>query len=153
MNIQYIIDNYRLGIIALIIGSGLVQIAPIKVNPWSWFFNHLGKALNGEVIKRLDVVEKKVDSHIKESNSEKMTNRRQRIIQSADEIADGKRYSKERWNNLLEDVDTYLKYCNEHPEYPNSKAEDAIDFIKEQHKIQRYSIIKQAKLNRSNGRF
>ena len=90
----------------------------------------------------MDVVEKKVDSHIKESNDEKMTNRRQRIIQSAADIADGKRYSKERWNNLLEDVDTYQKYCNEHPEYPNSKAENAISFIREQHKVQQYSISK-----------
>ena len=53
----------NLGEIAGWSGGGLllllpfIQIAPIKVNPWSAIVRGIGKALNGDVLKKLDVLE------------------------------------------------------------------------------------------------
>ena len=42
---------------ALVILITLVQIAPIKVNPWSAIGKMIGKALNGDVIAKLNEVQ------------------------------------------------------------------------------------------------
>lgn len=42
----------------------LIQIAPVKVNPWSSLARALGRAFNGEVISRLDGLEKTLCDHI-----------------------------------------------------------------------------------------
>ena len=42
-----------------------VQIAPIKVNPWSWLSKKIGRAINGEVLNEIaDIRERLVsDEH------------------------------------------------------------------------------------------
>lgn len=48
-------------IIIAVIVTSLIEISPIKVNPWSWIAKKIGKALNGEVIEELQKVKKEVD--------------------------------------------------------------------------------------------
>lgn len=36
----------------------LVQIAPIKVDPWSWIAKKVGRAINGEVLEKFGELEK-----------------------------------------------------------------------------------------------
>ena len=50
---------------ALVILMTLVQIAPIKVNPWSAIGKMIGKALNGDVIAKLNEVQGRLDEHIR----------------------------------------------------------------------------------------
>ena len=42
----------------------LLQIAPIKLNPWSWMAKAIGRAINGEVLAKLGQVEERLDKHI-----------------------------------------------------------------------------------------
>ena len=35
-----------------------VQIAPIKVNPWSWLSKKIGRAINGEVLNEIADIKK-----------------------------------------------------------------------------------------------
>ena len=51
---------------ALVILMTLVQIAPIKVNPWSAIGKMIGKALNGDVIAKLNEVQGLSLIHISE---------------------------------------------------------------------------------------
>ena len=39
-------------------------------------------------------------------------------------------FSQEWWDNILERIDGYNKYCKEHPEFPNTKCEGAIAYLK-----------------------
>ena len=41
--------------------SVFIQIAPIKINPWSHLFKWIGKLINSESDKKIDEVIKKVD--------------------------------------------------------------------------------------------
>ena len=43
----------------------LIQIAPVKINPWGALARWIGKAINGEVLDKLGRVEKRLDEHIK----------------------------------------------------------------------------------------
>ena len=62
MSIQEIVAS---GGGALFILMTLIQIAPIKVNPWSKIAKAIGKALNGDVMTKLNEVQERLDGHIR----------------------------------------------------------------------------------------
>jgi len=44
----------------LFVLSIIIQIAPIKINPWSWLARCIGRAINKDVIEKVDEIDKKV---------------------------------------------------------------------------------------------
>lgn len=53
-----------------------------------------------------------------------------RILRFDDEIRHKTRHSKEHFDQIIEDVDTYERYCRDHPRFPNGKAVSATDNVK-----------------------
>lgn len=47
---------------AVIILLSLVEIAPIKINPWSAIIGFLSKKLNADVTQRLDAMQQHLDA-------------------------------------------------------------------------------------------
>lgn len=103
------------GVLLLI--SIFVQIAPIKLNPWSQIARFIGSALNVEVMEKLEVNE--------------ANNSRYRILRFDDEIRHKTKHTQEHFNQIIEEINTYEKYCEEHPKYKNMKAVSAIENIRE----------------------
>lgn len=114
---------------ALVILMTLVQIAPIKVNPWSAIGRMIGKALNGDVIAKLDKVENRLDEHIRMDDERNADLHRARILQFNTELLRSIRHTEEDFNEILYNIDCYEKYCAEHPEYQNNRAVHAIKNI------------------------
>lgn len=54
---------------------------------------------------------------------------RRRIIDFSDECRRGTLHSIEHFDNVLEDIDTYEKYCADHPKFENRKAVQSIQSI------------------------
>ena len=44
----------------LLAAMTLIQVAPIKVNPWSAIAKAIGRAINGEVIAKVDQLEREM---------------------------------------------------------------------------------------------
>jgi len=107
----------------LVIALSLVQIAPIKLNPWTWLAKWVGKAMNGDLVR--EVRDLREDFDISLANQA-----RTRILRFNDELLRKDRHSKEMFDSVLEDVDFYERYCLDHPKYKNSKAVLAIANIK-----------------------
>ena len=117
--------------------SNFIQISPIKINPWSWLGRCIGRALNGEVLKEIkdvksEINETKSDLNIlrAECNERDATLSRTHILRFGDEILHGVPHSKEHYEQILLDVDSYEEYCNNHPEYRNNVAVATIKHIK-----------------------
>lgn len=55
---------------------------------------------------------------------------RYRILRFNDEILHERKHTKEHFDQILDDVTRYEKFCAEHPEYENNKAVLAIENIK-----------------------
>lgn len=115
----------------------LVEITPLKINPWSYIAKKLGKAFNGEVMTEMgnlkqEIKDVKIDVvNIRaEAKEREATNRRTRILEFGDGILHGVKYSKEHFDQILLDVTLYEKYCDEHPYYMNNVAEATINHIK-----------------------
>lgn len=114
MSLNSILEN---GGISLIIILTLIQISPIKINPWSKILQLIGRAINKEILEI-----------IKEDNAD---SRRYRILRFDDEIRhDKEEHTEEHFVQILKDIDEYEKYCKEHPGYKNSRAVSAIKNIK-----------------------
>lgn len=140
-----VVDLVRLGFTGfLIIVIGCIKIPKLEINLWGYLFAHIGKAINGEVITKVDSVQSDVDSlrgdvedlrddfetHQNQEEEEKIRNARQRILRFNDEVLLNRKHSKEHFEEILQDIDTYEEYCRTHEAYKNNKAVFAIDTIK-----------------------
>ena len=109
----------------------LIQKFSKKYKPWSWLASQLGKAMNAEM---LDKLEKKDEVQDEERAKEKALDARRRILSCADECRRHIKHSEEFFNNVLEDVSYYKNYCDTHPSFENEKAVIAIDVVENVYK-------------------
>lgn len=87
---------------------------------------------------KLDAISTEVQSvkstltaHIETDAEADAKQARRRIIDFSDECRRGTRHSEEHFDNVLEDIDAYEKYCAAHPQFENRKAVQSIRFIVE----------------------
>ena len=108
----------------------LVEITPIKINPWSWMGKKIGRMLNGEVLDKVSNLEKELTDHKEKSEERHATLCRAHILRFGDEVLHGIPHSKEGYDNILLDIDSYEEYCEKHPGYKNNIAVQTIKHIK-----------------------
>lgn len=114
----------------------LIQITPIKINPWSAIFKWLGKQLNTDVLvkmnaleKRIESVEKRQEDHVKESEKDELKARRMTILDFSSSILRGVNYHREKFNFMINECDTYEQYCKDN-EVKNGVAQASIAEIR-----------------------
>lgn len=122
---------YGGGVAAVILS--LVEIAPIKINPWSALLKWLGRAINADVIKGLEEVKaaqgetrERLENHIKTDDKLEADRCRARILRFNNELLRNIPHTKEDFIEALKDIDDYEHYCKSHPDYANGRAVHAI---------------------------
>lgn len=88
------------------------------------------KATNDDV----DSVKKSLASHISAGEEEKAKQARQRILRFFDEICSGIEHSESHFEDILDDIDFYETYCNDHPKFKNNRGAAAMETIKDTYK-------------------
>ena len=128
---------------ACCIGLGLptlIQISPIKLNPWSWLLSLLKwiwkgfcRSLNADVLHDLaevksaqNDVKEKLESHIKMDDEREADNARASILHFNNELLRNIPHTKEEFVEILAKIDWYNNFCNTHKDYRNSRAVHAI---------------------------
>ena len=111
----------------------LIQIAPIKINPWSWIAQRLGRAFNADVLNELDELKKeqegtrsKLEDHIKTDAENRADERRANILRFNNELVREIPHTREEFLEILTDIDVYERFCRDHPDYKNNRAVHAI---------------------------
>ena len=97
--------------------SGVVEFSKIKLNPWSWLAKHIGRAINGEVLDKMDALNERVDklsgkvdqSEARQDERDART-ARTHILRFGDEVRIGTRHSKESFDEVLADITAYETY-------------------------------------------
>lgn len=119
----------------------IIQKISKSCKPWSWLAEQFGKAVNKEMLDKLDKLEKKVDELEKidrqqdeDRAKDNALESRRRILRFADECRRHEKHSEEYFNNILEDVSTYKDYCQQHPLFENEKAIIAISIVEKVYK-------------------
>ena len=118
----------------LIVLTGMVKIPKVELNIWNWLGRIIGRSINGEVMDQVKKLASEVDTLKREEELERVRQARQRILRFNDEILFNKRHSKEHFDEILDDIDTYESYCDAHENYENNKAVLAISTIREVYK-------------------
>lgn len=113
-------------VMIIILGvSSLIEIAPIKINPISWFLSKLGNTLNKDLKEEIDSVSKKLDNHIKESQEETARKWRNDILNFCNAELNHQRHTKEQWDEVIPSCTAYEKFCQKNG-IDNDKAKKAI---------------------------
>lgn len=118
----------------LVVLLTLVQIAPVKVNPWSAIAKAVDRAVNADVAKELCEIKKKLDDHVTMDDRRTADGHRTRILHFNNELLRSIDHTEEEFNEVLAEIDAYEEYCEEHPEYPNNRAVLAIENIRSNYK-------------------
>jgi hypothetical protein len=91
-------------VMLILILMSLIQISPIRLNPWDRVFSWLGKKMNGQMQKQLDELRKQVSDLWINSH-------RQSILTFARECRDEIKHDSEEWAHILSLADEYEIYC------------------------------------------
>ena len=118
------------GLVAIL---SLVEIAPVKINPWRAVARAIGRAINGEVLESVEDVKraqrdtrKALDEHIQSDDERNADTLRMRVLHFNNELLRGDRYTREDFIEILAVIDAYEQYCKNHPNYRNNRASHAI---------------------------
>lgn len=128
--LQPYIQDGLIGIFIII--AGMIKIPKIELNLWSILARKIGDAINHDLSEKVDILKRDFDEHRIAEQQDKARAARYRILNGESTLrrSGGESvYSKEAFDELLMDIDRYNKFCNDHPEFENSKAVLAIDYI------------------------
>lgn len=112
MSLKDIFSAENLGKISLVVVvlMSLIQITPIKLNPWDKLFKWIGNKLNADIKKDLDSVKKDLDEHIKNSNIKDLRDTRMHILEFCNSCMNGQRHTKEQFDFMITQCDDYEQY-------------------------------------------
>ena len=108
------------GIVAL---SAIVQISPIKLNPWSWIAKKVGHAVNKELLDKVDTLESDLKGMKDAQDERNAKSARTKILEFGDELYHDIKHSKEAFDDILDIITEYEQYCKDHPDFKNKRTE------------------------------
>lgn len=121
---------------ALLILCTLVQIAPIRINPWSALAKGIGRAFNADVLKSLEEVkaeqkksQQRLADHIKVDDRRDADRHRERILRFNNELLRDIPHTREDFIEILAVIDDYEHFCKSNEDYKNNRAVHAITNI------------------------
>ena len=134
MTLDEILLGGGVGVVAIL---SLVEIAPVKINPWRAVARAIGRAINGEVLESVEDVKraqqdtrKALDEHIQSDDERNADTLRMRVLHFNNELLRDVRHTREDFIEILAVIDAYEAYCRSHPDYRNNRAVFAIQNIK-----------------------
>lgn len=101
----------------------LIEVTPIKLNPWKWLFSWIGNAINGDI--RRDLSELKRDFE-----ETKAQDKRWHILTFANSCRNGKKHTKEEWQHVISELAEYEDYT-ERKHITNGVIEAESEYLRE----------------------
>lgn len=144
-------EGVSIGGLLLIIFLTIVQLTPIKWNPWDVILAWIGRKLNSGVKKEVDElkkdieeVNKKLDTHIAESKVKDLKDTRRDILDFCSSCMNGQRHTMEQFRFVIKKCDEYEEYV-ESSHIKNGEISSAIKEIRRRYDchIQRNDFLKE----------
>lgn len=105
----------------LVIVLSLVEIAPVKVNPWKW-------------LKSVVCLPQRLEKLETDFNDDRAFRWRQMIKNYTRQLERGEKFRESEWVEILDTTKRYETYCEKHPDFKNGYIPDCIEFIRYKHK-------------------
>lgn len=113
-------------LLTLLIGGGLLAFV-------QWLVDKVSDAMGkkSKTQKAIEALTQKVDKIQYTIDEREAVLSRTHILRFNDELYNGIQHSKEYFDQTLEDITTYDKFCETHPEFKNARTVLAVQNIKE----------------------
>lgn len=135
--LEWCLKNIWIVIIGL---SALIQITPIKLNPWSALFKWIGDKVNhnlnekiNNLNKKMDVLTKDMDELSKQRKEDEKDRIRWEILSFANSCHNGCKHTKDEYLHIIELNDKYKKLLKETND-KNGVFEVEYEYIKQLYK-------------------
>lgn len=86
--------------------------------------------LDKKVDERFDTLNAKIDEVDAKVDERSAVSARVRILRFADEMGEGRKHSKDSYDQALSDIDFYEQYCKSHPTFRNNQTIATVEYIK-----------------------
>lgn len=103
----------------------LIQIAPIKINPWTWIRKQLSELIYGEVRKDIRDVKNEITEM-------KVQNWRWNVLDFANSCKNGRRHTLDDWKHAIEQLAEYENYI-ERSNITNGVFEEDAKYLREEY--------------------
>lgn len=113
----------------LVLLLSIIQIAPIKLNPWSAIARAIGNAINADLLKKLSKTESMLQEHMEMDDKRNADMHRWRILDFNNELLQDVPHTRGDFIDILAEIDEYEDFCKNHPDYKNNRATHAIGNI------------------------
>ena len=113
--------------------SVTVEIAPIKINPWSALLKWIGRIINDDVVTRLQRLEERADAQRKSIDENEMDRIRWEVLDFANACRNHVRHTKDEFQHI---ISLNTKYHNllEKYQQANGVFDAEYDYILELYK-------------------
>lgn len=118
--LSYLVDNPW---IALFGSTVIIQISPIKINPWSALMAWIRRMLVGDLEKSMSELKRDFEE-------EKVNLMRWNILDFANSCRNDRKHTKEEWNHCLSQLAEYEKHCEE-KHIPNGVINEDGKYLRE----------------------
>lgn len=85
-----------------------------------------------EIIDAVNDIKKEVQEIKLDASKSEAVMSRTSILRFQDELYNDIKHSKEYFDQVLDDIDTYEKYCDQHHDFQNGRTKAAAQFIQEE---------------------
>lgn len=141
VTMQQILEWCGHNIIVVLVGlSALIQITPIKINPWTALFKWIGNKVNedlrnqiGGLNEKINNLSKDIDTLGKQRKEDEKDRIRWEMLDFANSCRNGCRHTKDEYLHIIELNDKYKKLLKETND-KNGVFEVEYEYIKELYK-------------------
>lgn len=136
-------ENLGIGAVVLIVVMSLLEFTKIEINPWSAIGNIFNRGLRekidgqgkqiSDLVEKLDNVEEKITDVKKEVTASDAKVARYRILRFEDEIRHGVLHTKEHYDQIIDDINTYESFSKDNKWFRNNQAHWAISTIRDKY--------------------
>lgn len=111
---KQVLDWCGQNIWALVIAlSAIIQIAPIKLNPWSSLFKWIGSKINEDLNKKVDKLTEDVNDLSSQRKEDEKDRIRWEVLDFANSCRNGQKHTKDEFQHIIALNDKYNKLLEE----------------------------------------
>lgn len=128
--IDYLKDIFTTPSVIIFGAITLIEIAPIKINPWKTLFNWIGKMINSDIQTEIKEMKDDLTELKKDFESKKAEDMRWEILNFANSCRRGVEHGKDSWRHAMSQLAAYESYT-ERKGITNGVIEEDAHYLRE----------------------
>lgn len=125
--LTWLADNW------LAVSAGLsvvIQLSPIKLNPWSRIFGWIGKIINAELLKKIEAQDAKIVQLQRDMDENEKDRIRHEVLSFANQCRRGIKHTKDEFDHVI-DLNTKYEHILRRTEDENGVFTAEYAYIRE----------------------